>query len=101
LSQLCKGESRDIVRSVFDKNGFECWRLLTTEYGQKSGSKSLSMLQKILRWEFAEGDSYKSSLTKWENLIMEYERDVGENIKEDMKCAILVVFLRTSDTSCR
>ena len=48
------------------------------------------MLQEILRWEFGDGDAYKSTLAKWENLIMEYERNVGENIKEYMKCAILI-----------
>ena len=72
ISFFQKGKAFNIARSVRDRNGWQVWRLLCLEYEPKLPSKSLMLLQRVMKPDHlatAGLKEFEERLLEWEDMI--------------------------------
>ena len=65
------------MRAVEQRNGYEGWRLLITEMQPSSRQRQLALASQLANVKFDAKLSLAEQLTKYEEVIREYERVSG------------------------
>eukprot|EP00971_Amphidinium_carterae_P038809 762842-Amphidinium_carterae.1 len=71
-------------------NGYEAWRRFVAEWAPRARGRYRAMLQSIINFDFtASGMGEQTSLETWEALVLEYERESGSAVPDEIKAAVL------------
>ena len=98
LIQSCRGKALRIVRAAERHNGLLAWRRLHQEYKPKTGGRHNAMFIGLLSPSFPNNTSFDESLSAWEVVVEEYERETGEVVTSRTRIAVIT---RYAPDSCR
>ena len=94
LTQLCEGESLDIVKNVGSKSGLEAWRKLTRRYDPTTVNRRRNLMSSILSPGSFKVNELLAAIERWEEQVRQFERRrnaYGERkpIDDEIKAGIL------------
>lgn len=91
LVSCTEGKALRIVRGVQNRSGYEGWRRLTVEYQPNTRSRSLAMMQSILRPQFTGSElSFLEELQCWEMQVEQHEQITGKQLDDQVKTAVIL-----------
>ena len=92
LIMLVEGAAQTKAENCISGQGMEFWRRLVKEYEPKTGSRSASLLVRILTFDFGSEGQIQDHLETWESLIKQYDGTVSqeEKIRSNVKVATVI-----------
>jgi hypothetical protein len=87
LSQVLRGRALDILHAVPETNGFEAYIGLCVELEPTNKKWSLQVLESIMNPNLGSHD-FMEDVTKWENLIRDYEKQCEKTVDEYLMTAL-------------
>ena len=75
---------------VIENNGYEVWRALTMEMQPSSRQRQLALVAQLSTVRFDPAKSLSEQVTRYEEIIAEYERISSLQFSEDLKITTLV-----------
>ena len=84
-------ESRVLVKSVKDKNGYALWQKLVHHYEPKTLSKGLVWRRQLLNPVFPKAEAdFQAALQDWESALAEYIEETGREFEDEDKRGVLL-----------
>ena len=90
LQSFLRHRPAKLVRAVEQHNGYEGWRVLINEMQPSSRQRQMALASQLANVKFDAKLSLAEQLTKYEEVIREYERVSGSRYNEDLKISTLV-----------
>ena len=90
LQSFLRHRPSKLVRAVEQRNGYEGWRVLINEMQPSSRQRQMALASQLANVKFDAKLSLAEQLTKYEEVIREYERVSGSRYNEDLKISTLV-----------
>eukprot|EP00974_Lingulodinium_polyedra_P087110 8444903-Lingulodinium_polyedra.AAC.1 len=79
-----------IARGIVDRNGFELWRRLRTEFAPEGGDRQLAWLTSLMDPDFPKGErEFGLALEEWETDVRLYQSQTGKIMDDDTMRAIV------------
>ena len=96
--QLCsiligslRGRPLRILKGVRNRNGYEAWRQLLSQYQPRTRARSISMLSALMNFPaFNKNQTIVEQIQGFERLRSEYRRSSGVELADDISLSILV-----------
>ena len=95
LQSFLRHRPAKLVRAVTNNNGYEGWRVLISELQPCSRQRQLALANQLSNVKFDAKVSLAEQLSRYEEIIREYERISGTKYNEDLKflCSLRFVLL--------
>ena len=90
LVSVMQGRPANIARGILDQNGYEAWRNLTLEMQPSSRQRQLALMAQLSAARCDPAKSLSEQVTRYEEIIAEYERISSLKFSEDLKITTLV-----------
>ncbi|CAE7214402.1 unnamed protein product, partial [Symbiodinium microadriaticum] len=90
LVSFMRGRPAKLARAITDQNGYEVWRTLTMEMQPSSRQRQLALVAQLSTVRFDPAKSLSEQVTRYEEIIAEYERISSLKFSEDLKITTLV-----------
>ena len=90
LVSFMRGRPAKLARAITDQNGYEVWRTLTMEMQPSSRQRQLALVAQLSTVRFDPAKSLSEQVTRYEEIIAEYERISSSKFSEDLKITTLV-----------
>ncbi|OLQ15400.1 hypothetical protein AK812_SmicGene390 [Symbiodinium microadriaticum] len=90
LQSFLRHRPAKLVRAVTNNNGYEGWRVLISELQPCSRQRQLALANQLSNVKFDAKVSLAEQLSRYEEIIREYERISGTKYNEDLKLSTLV-----------
>ena len=86
-----RGRPLRILKGVSDRNGYEDWRQLLSQYQPRTRARSISMLSALMNFPaFNKNQTIVEQIQGFERLRNEYRRSSGVELADDISLSILV-----------
>ena len=95
LTRITSGSAQLVVRRNVELNGFETWRLLTEKFSLPGTAPDISLLNRILEFEFGT-EQFEQELSEWETLKTRYETQAETALPDSI--LVTTLLSRTTGT---
>ena len=86
-----RGRPLRILKGVSNRNGYEAWRQLLSQYQPRTRARSISMLSALMNFPaFNRSQTIVEQIQGFERLRNEYRRSSGVELADDISLSILV-----------